>query len=87
MTGEAQAHETSTSMVKPALAEVDAGTDIALKVRASCPAKCNIQGSKVRIVDNDDAAVKDINLLSFDGTTNETDEFVVKAPNKPEAHT
>lgn len=30
MTGEAQAHETSTSMVKAALAELDAGTDMAL---------------------------------------------------------
>ncbi len=38
-TEEVKAHQTSASMVKAALGEVDAGTDIALKVRVSCPEK------------------------------------------------
>jgi hypothetical protein len=87
VTGEVQGHETSTSMVKAALLELDAGTDMALKVRVSCSSNCNLQGSKVRIVDDEGAAVKEIELVTFDGTGNETDEFVVKAPIEPGEYT
>jgi len=36
MTGDVQAHGASMSMAKAAFAELDAGTDIALKVKVSC---------------------------------------------------
>ena len=84
---EVQAHEMSTSMVKAALAEVDAGTDIALKVRVSCSSNCNPQGGKVRIADDDGAVVKEIELVTFYGTVNETDEFIVKGPIRPGGYT
>jgi hypothetical protein len=87
VTEEVQAHETSTSMVKAALAELDAGTDMALKVRVSCSSNCNLQGGKLRIADDDGAVVKEIELTEFDGTENETDEFIVKAPVEPGAYT
>lgn len=83
MTGEVEAHETSTSMVRAALAEVYAGTDTALKVRVSCPSNCNVRGRKVRIVDDEGAVVKEIELTEFDGAANESDEFVMKAPIQP----
>ena len=86
-TEEVQAHETGTSMVKAALAELDAGADIALKVKVSCSSNCNLQGGKVRIADDQDAVVKEIELTDFDGTVNETDEFVVRAPIKPGGYT
>jgi hypothetical protein len=86
-TEEIKTHETNTSMAKAALAELDAGTDIALKVRVSCPSKCNLKGSKARIIDDEGSVVKEFELVSFDGAANETDEFVVKAPIKPGAHT
>ncbi len=87
MTREVQAHETSASMVKAALAEVYAGSDIALKVKVSCPSNCNLQGGKVRIAADAGAVVKEIELVSFDGAAYETDELVVKAPTKPGEYT
>jgi hypothetical protein len=87
VTREVQAHETSASMVKAALAGVYAGSDIALKVKVSCPSNCNLQGGKVRIAADAAAVVKEIELVSFDGAANETAEFVVKAPTKPGEYT
>ncbi len=87
MTGKVQAHETSIFIVKSASVELDASSDIALKVKVSCPSNCNLQGSKVRIADASGAVVKEIELVSFDGAANETGEFAVKAPGKPGKHT
>lgn len=80
MIEEVKAHETSTSMVEAAPAEVDAGTDIALKVRVSCSSACDLRGKIVKIIAQDVVVAKEIELVTFDGTVNETDEFVVKAP-------
>jgi hypothetical protein len=85
-TEEIQAHETSTSMVKAGPAQLDAGTDIALKVKVSCSSACDLRGKIVKII-TQDAAVKEIELVTFDGTVNETDEFVVKAPTQPGGYT
>jgi hypothetical protein len=87
VTVEVKAHETNTSMVKAALAELDAGTDFGMKVRLSCPHACDLRGSIIRIVAQDGTVVKEIELLEFDGTVNETDEFAVKAPIKPGEYT
>jgi hypothetical protein len=84
---ELKAHQTSASLIKAAPAEVDAGTDMALKVRVSCPEKCGLQGSKVRIVDDEGVVVKETELTGFDETGNETDELAVKAPVKLGPHT
>jgi hypothetical protein len=82
VTGGVKAHETSASMAKAALAEVDAGTDIALKVKGSCSSACDLRGKIVKIIAQD-AVVKEIELIEFDGAANETAEFVVKAPFEP----
>lgn len=85
-TQEIKIHETSTSMVQAAFAELDACTDIRLKVKVSCPEWCNLQGSTVKIIAQDDV-LKEIELTEFDGAANETDEFVVKGPFRPGAYT
>ena len=87
MTEEVQAHKTSISMVRAALAELNAATDMQLKVTVSCSSKCSLEGWRVIIVDDEDVAVKEVGLAEFDGTVNETDEFVVNAPIEPGEHT
>jgi hypothetical protein len=83
MKEEIQGHGTSTSIVKAIPAKVDAGNDVALKIKVACPSKCNLQSGKLRIVGDSGAILKEIELVSFDGTASETDEFVVKTPNNP----
>ncbi len=87
VTEEVEAHETSTYMVKPSPPEVDAGTDIALKVEVSCPESCDLRGRIASIVLQDGAVAKEVELSEFDGTVNQTDEFVVKAPTNPGGYT
>lgn len=87
MTQQLEAHGTSTSMVKAALAELDAGADLALRVRVSCSSECSLQGCRVVIVDDQGAAVAEVELAEFDGAVYETAEFVVKAPFDPGEYT
>ena len=79
MTEEVKGHETSTSVVEASIAKFDAGADMALKVKVSCSSACDLRGNIV-IIMAQDAAVTQIELVSFDGTVNETDDFVVKTP-------
>jgi len=87
VTEEVEAHETGTYMVKPSPREVNAGADIALKVQVSCPECCDVRGGIARIVLQDAAVVKEIELTEYDGTVNDTDDFVVKAPIEPGEYT
>lgn len=86
MTEEVIAHQTSTSMVQAAPDELDAGVDIALKVKVSCPSTCDLRGKIVKITAQD-AVVQEIYLTEFYGTVNETDRLIVKAPTKPGEYT
>jgi hypothetical protein len=80
---EAKAHEVSISMVKAPLTEVDAGTDMTLRIRVSCSSGCDLGGMLVSIADDQGAEVEEAALAEFDGASNETDELVVKAPSRP----
>lgn len=51
MTEKIQKHETTTSLVMAPSGELDAGSDIALKVRVSCACGCKLDGQSVRIID------------------------------------
>lgn len=62
-------------MIQSVPDQVDADADMALKARLSCPDGCDLRGSMVRIVGQDAAVVKEIELIGFDGTVNETDEL------------
>ena len=59
--------------------EVEAGTNVTLKVKVSCPAGCDLRGRPVRIMAPMGVVVQST-LVDFEDMTNETDEFVVKAP-------
>ena len=87
MTGKLQAHETSVSMVKAPRAELDGGTDMALKVKVSCSSACDLWGKIVKIITQDAAVAKEIVPVSFDDMANETGEFVVKTPFEPGEYT
>jgi len=87
VTAEVKVHETTTSVVEAPLAEVDGSADMALKVRVSCSSACDLWGRMVRIVAHDDALAGETALVFFDGTANETDEFVVSAPFEPGEYT
>jgi hypothetical protein len=82
------AHEVTLSFVETAPAEIDAGMDLALKVRVSCSSGCDLRGRMVRILAQG-AVVKEmgVELTEFDGEATETAEFVVKAPAKPGEYT
>lgn len=85
MTQEVQAHETNIHMPQSVPADVYAGTDISLKISLLCSSGCDLRGKIVRITAQD-AVVKETELVTFDGTGNETDEFAVKAPTEPGEH-
>ena len=82
MIEESQAHETSISMVQPAPDELDAGVDMALKVKVACPSTCDLRGKIVKITAQD-GVVQETYLTEFYGTANETDRLIVKAPTEP----
>jgi hypothetical protein len=83
VTEAAKAHETNISVAKAPVTEIDAGTDMTLKVRVSCSSECDLRGMRVSVADDEGASVEEVGLAQFDGAANETDEFVVKAPNRP----
>ena len=83
MTGEAQSHQTITEMIQSAPPEVDAGTDIALKIMVSCPTACDLRGKTVRIIAQYSTVAREVALTGFEEEMNETDEFWVKAPIEP----
>ncbi len=83
MAEEIRAHKTSVSFVEAVPAELDAGSDLTLKVKVACVSHCDLRGRPVRIIDDSGAVITAIELLRFDGTVNETDISIVRAPAKP----
>ncbi len=80
MAGQGQSHQTNTEMVGSSPPEVDAGTDIPLRVRVSCASACDLRGSRVRIIAEDGTVTGEAALASLEEAMNETDDFAVKAP-------
>ena len=77
----------STCSVEASPREVDAGADITLKGKVSCSPAEDLRGETLLIMDQDGALAESIELSEFDGETNETGEFMVKAPVRPGAYT
>ena len=80
MTEEVKSHQTNTEMVQSVPPEVDAGTDIPLKVKVSCASACDLRGKTVRIIAQDSTVAKEVALTIFEEEMNQTDEFTLKAP-------
>jgi len=59
---------------------VDAGSEMTLHGEVSCAPVCDLRGHTLLIKDETGADRGSIELTKFDGETNETGEFVLKAP-------
>jgi PEGA domain-containing protein len=78
--GEPPTHPTSVALSRPPAQEVDAGTDIVLRVKVACPHGCDLRGRVVNVVALDGTIAADCTLADFVDDTNETTEFAFKAP-------
>jgi len=66
---------------------VDAGAEMTLQGKVSCSPACDLRGHTLLVKDHTGAAAGTLELTEFDGVTNETGEFVVKAPGQPGGYT
>ncbi len=83
MTEKVIPHATSVAVVKTPPAEVDASSDMALKIKVSCQSQCDLRGDQVRVINESGMTLKEIELLPSDGTANATNEFILQAPVRP----
>src|SRR5437867_9467458 len=65
---------------------VDAGADMTLEAKVSCSPPCDLRGHAL-LVKHAGADPRRVELTEFDGVTNATGEFVMKAPVKPGEYT
>jgi hypothetical protein len=82
---EMRGHTTCAVDVSPDV--VDAGAELTLRGKVSCSPPCDLRGHTLLIKDHAGAEAARVELTEFDGVTNTTREFVVKAPGKPGDHT
>ena len=79
---EPQSHPTSVALSRAPAAEIDAGTDIVLKVRVSCPYGCDLRERVINVLTTDGAVVGGSRLAEFADHVNETTEFAFVAPDE-----
>ncbi len=80
--GKPPAHPTIVAFGRPPAAEVDAGTDILLRVTVSCPHGCDLRERIVHVMAPDGATVGESRLVEFADGVNETAEFSCTAPDE-----
>ena len=84
-------HEVDTStigcMLEASPSEVDSGANLTLRGKATCPSVEDLRGQDIQVIDQKGALVERSAIIDFDGETNETSEFVVKAPVVPGTYT
>src|SRR3989475_11531433 len=61
---------------------VDAGAEMTLEAKVSCSPPCDLRGHAL-LVKHAGADPRRVELTEFDGVTNRTGEFIMKAPVKP----
>jgi hypothetical protein len=66
---------------------VDAGAEMTLQGQVSCAPICDLRGHALLVKDEAGADARSVELTRFDGETNSTDEFDVKAPVKAGGYT
>ena len=66
--------------------EFEAGADIILKVKVSCPEGCDLRGMPVSVMAADEI-IGTSELATFDEAVNETEAFALKAPGQVGEHT
>jgi len=72
---EPRTHLTSVALSRPPAEQVDAGTDIVLKIKVSCPYGCDLRGRVINVMALDGAVVAGSGLADFADNANETTEF------------
>jgi hypothetical protein len=77
---DARPHPTTVTLSRAPASEVDAGTEIVLKVKVSCPHGCDLRGRVIHVVAPDGAVAGSGPLAEFTDNVNETTEFVFMAP-------
>ena len=75
-------HPTSVALSRPPAAEVDAGTDIVLKIKVTCADGCDLRGRVIDVMAPDGAVVAGSALADFADDANETTEFAFRAPDE-----
>jgi hypothetical protein len=80
--GEPRRHPTSVALGRPPAAEIDAGSDIVLKINVSCPYGCDLRGRVINLMAPDGALVARSGLADFADHANETTEFAFTAPDE-----
>jgi hypothetical protein len=76
----ARTHGPRTCAIEVSPSEVDAGAELTVTVRASCPDGCDLRGQSVSIRNQDDTALATAVLAEFDGETYATSAFILRAP-------
>jgi hypothetical protein len=77
---EPRTHPISVALSRPPAEQVDAGTDIVLKIKVSCPHGCDLRGRVINLVAHDGAVVAGSGLADFADNANETAELTFVAP-------
>jgi len=72
-------HTPTLEMIRSVPGEVDAGTEITLKVRVSCAARCDLRGAPIIVLASEETLIA-TGLSSCDGAANETEDLPLKAP-------
>jgi hypothetical protein len=83
---EKQTHRTSVALSRPPAAEIDAGTDVVLKVKLSCTSGCDLRERMINVMTSDGAVVGGSRLSEFADHVNETAEFAFTAPDEVGEH-
>ena len=75
------AHRTTIATSQPIPLEVHAGTEVALKVKVTCPSGCDLRGAQVN-VSADGAVLITNELATYDEKVNETAELMLTVPER-----
>jgi hypothetical protein len=75
-------HPISVALSRPPAHEVDAGTDVVLRIKVACPHGCDLRGRIVTVTALDGTVVAGCTLADFVDGANETTEFVFTAPSE-----
>src|SRR5579871_1026742 len=73
-------HHQRTCAVEVSPCEVDAGAELTVTVRASCPDGCDLTGQSVSLRDQNGAELATVELTALDGQACVTSAVVLRAP-------
>jgi hypothetical protein len=79
-------HGETTCAVDVSPAVVDAEAEVTLQGKVWCSPACDLRGHTLLVKDQTGADAGRVEISEFDGVTNATGEFVVKAPVQPGAY-